>query len=56
MGRVELLRSKFKRSTQKLHFMSTQNDYVFKIDMEDCALRSTWMIEFKVDIHSQMLR
>jgi len=36
---VELLRSKFKRSTQKLRNMSTQNDYVFKVDIEDRALQ-----------------
>jgi len=39
LTRVELLRSKFKRSTQKSRFMSTQNDYVLKVDIEERALQ-----------------
>ncbi len=30
--------SKFKRSTQKLSFMSTENDLGVKVDIEDWAL------------------
>ncbi len=33
------MRSKFKRSTQKSRYMSTQNDYVFKVYIEDRALQ-----------------
>jgi len=36
--RMQLLRSKFKSSTQKLHFTSTENDYYLKIDNKDYAL------------------
>ncbi len=36
--RVELLSSKFTRSTQKSCFKSTENDYNFKADAEDRAL------------------
>ncbi len=32
---VELLRSKFMRSTQKLHFRSTENDLSLKVDIEE---------------------
>ncbi len=35
--RVKLLRSKFKRSTQKLSFMLTANDLGVKVDIEDCS-------------------
>ncbi len=35
---VDLLRSKFKRSTQKLTFRSTHFDYVVYVDIDDCTL------------------
>ncbi len=35
---VELLRSKFKRSTWKLHFRSTDFDFGLKINIKDGAL------------------
>jgi len=38
MEGVELLRSKFKRSTQKLSFMLTENYLGVEDDIEDCAL------------------
>jgi hypothetical protein len=34
---VELLRSKFKRSTQKLRFRLTENGLGLKVDIEDRA-------------------
>jgi len=33
-----VLRSKFKMSTQKLSFMSTENDLGVKVDIEDCSM------------------
>jgi len=35
---VELLRSKFKSSTQKSSYMSTKNDLAVKVDIEDHTL------------------
>ncbi len=47
LKRVELLRLKFKRSTWKLHFSSTDFDFAVKVDIKDGALDRkilTWVL------------
>ncbi len=50
---MELLRSKFKRSTQKLSFRLTDFDLDLKVDIEDQALgrqKMNWVKQLIVDL------
>jgi len=47
----ELLRSKFKRLTQKSFFELTQIHYDFKVDIDDCTLGRSTEIALSLNVY-----